>query len=133
MLVRASLAAVVVALAASASAQAPPVSANTLACVLYEVQPELIGGLAALQAATVYPNSARVEEIEGRVIVQFVVRSDGSVTDLRAVRSPDLRLTEAAFAALRAVAFTPGSQRGRPATVRFAVPVTFRLADAAGE
>lgn len=92
-----------------------------------EIAPDLIGGIAALQAATVYPEAVRAEGIEGRVVVQFVVQADGGVTDLVAVRSPDPRLTEAAFAAIRAVRFKPGLQRGRPIAVRFAVPVAFRL------
>lgn len=92
-----------------------------------EVQPELIGGLAALQAAAVYPEDARAEGVEGQVVVQFLVQADGSITDATILRSPDDRLSAAALDAVRQMTFTPGKQRGRSVRVRFAVPVTFRL------
>jgi TonB family protein len=90
-----------------------------------EVQPVLIGGLEALQARVVYPESARAEGVGGRVIVQFVVDETGAVTDPVVIRSSDPRLDEAALAAVSASRFEPGRQRGRPVKVRFSLPVTF--------
>ena len=92
-----------------------------------EVQPELIGGLAALQANVEYPEFARRAGIEGQVVVQFVVDERGNVVDPVVLRSPNELLSEAALSAVRQARFTPGQQRGRPVKVRFAVPVTFRL------
>ena len=94
-----------------------------------ETPPELIGGLEALAAAVVYPEAARREGVEGQVVVQFVVDTDGSVIQPAVLRSPDERLSEAALAAVRSVRFTPGMQDGEAVRVRFAVPVTFRLRD----
>ena len=93
----------------------------------HEVQPDLVGGLAALQAAVAYPEDARAEGVEGQVIVQFLVEPDGAITEASVLRSPDERLSAAALDAVRQMTFTPGQQRGRPVAVRFAVPVTFRL------
>lgn len=117
------------ALAATASAQTPPPAPvdDEFVCVLTEVQPELIGGLAALQAAVVYPEDARLDGAEGVVVVQFIVEADGSVTEAVAVRSPDKRLSRAALATVRSAQFEPGRQRGEPVRVRFAMPITFRL------
>ena len=99
-----------------------------------EVQPELIGGLAGLQEAIVYPEDAYAERVEGQVVVQFVVNEEGGVVDPVVLRSPDDRLAEAAIAAVRQARFRPGMQRGEPVRVRFAVPITFRLpADEGGE
>ena len=92
-----------------------------------EVQPELIGGLAALQARVDYPEMARRVGIEGQVVVQFVVDERGNVVDPVVLRSPNDLLSEAAIKAVQESRFTPGQQRGRPVKVRFAVPVTFRL------
>ena len=92
-----------------------------------EVMPEIIGGLAALQARVVYPEAARRAGVEGQVVVQFVVDEGGAVTDLDVLRSPNDLLAEAALKAVRESTFKPGQQRGRPVKVRFAVPVTFRL------
>ena len=92
-----------------------------------EVQPELIGGLAGLQRNVTYPESARAEDVEGQVVVQFVVDEQGGVVDPVVLRSPDDRLSEAAISAVRQARFRPGQQRGEAVRVRFAVPITFRL------
>ncbi len=92
-----------------------------------EVQPQLVGGLAALQARVVYPQEARDAGIEGQVVVQFVVNEQGRVQDAVVLRSPDEMLSRAALEAVNGSEFVPGRQRGEPVKVRFAVPVTFRL------
>ena len=92
-----------------------------------EVQPELIGGLEALQRSIDYPEVPRRAGIEGRVIIQFVVDERGNVVDPVVARSPNDALSEAALAAVRKAKFRPGQQRGRPVKVRFSLPVTFRL------
>ena len=92
-----------------------------------EVQPELVGGLAALQRTVVYPESARLGGAEGTVVVQFVVDEEGAVTQPEVIRSPDPRLSQAALDAVRQQRFTPGMDQGRPVKVRFALPIKFRL------
>ena len=92
-----------------------------------EVQPELIGGLPALQALVQYPEFARRAGVEGTVTVQFVVDERGNVVDPVVVRSPNDQLSQAALDAVVKTKWTPGQQRGRPVKVRYAVPVTFRL------
>jgi len=92
-----------------------------------EVMPELIGGLSALQASIVYPDFARRSGIAGKVLLQFVVNTDGSVSDAVVLRGIGGGCDEAAQDAIRNARFTPGLQRGRPVRVRFALPVTFRL------
>ena len=122
----AALCVAVVAIGPPASAQAtlPP---EPEVYEVADVQPELIGGLGALQSAVVYPEFARRAGVEGTVVVQFVVDERGNVVDPVVVRSPNDLLSEAALTAVRKARFTPGQQRGRPVKVRFAVPVTFRL------
>ena len=105
----------------------PPGDLDDEVLDIAEVQPEIVGGLEALQRLVEYPEDARVAGAEGTVVVQFVVRADGSVTDLEAVRSPDARLSHAALEAVRAARFTPGRHRGRAVSVRLAVPIGFRL------
>ncbi len=127
MLLRSALCVISFSATALAQPPPPPVGAGDLVCGA-ETPPELVGGLEALQAAAVYPDGARADGVEGRVILQFVVRADGSMTDPVVVRSPDPRLSRAALGALARLRFEPGRQRGRPVAVRFALPVTFRLA-----
>ncbi|MEM0963412.1 MAG: energy transducer TonB [Bacteroidota bacterium] len=94
-----------------------------------DVQPELLGGLASLQERVAYPPDAREEGVEGMVVIQFVVDEQGQVLDPVALRTPDDRLADAAIEAIVQSPFKPGQMDGKPVKVRFAVPVTFRLAD----
>ncbi len=87
--------------------------------------PELIGGVAALQAALVYPEEARRDSVEGRVILRFVVTAEGASDQIEVARSVDPRLDAAAVEALRAARFTPGRQDGRAVAVRMTLPVSF--------
>ena len=92
-----------------------------------DVEPQLIGGLEGVQARVVYPEPARAEGVEGRVVVEFVVAEDGTVRDLEVVRSPDERLSEAALEAVRTARFKAGRDGGKAVAVRFRLPVAFRL------
>lgn len=105
-------------------AQTPPDSLVDVA----DVQPVLIGGLAALQRGVVYPEAERRAGAQGRVIVQFVVDEAGAPTDIQVVRSVSSGLDSAAVVAVQDARFTPGLQEGRAVKVRFTLPVTFRLA-----
>lgn len=109
-----------------AAQDTPTSEGDTFTCVLYEVQPELIGGLDGLQARVVYPDIMWRSPIEGQVIVRLVVTEQGEVEDPVVLRSPHEALNEAALDAVRASRFVPGTQRGKPVRVQFVVPVTFR-------
>ncbi len=104
----------------------PPVYVEPGIVLAPEIFPELIGGLEALQSAIIYPACALRASIEGRVLLRFVVNTDGSVSDIEVTRGIGGGCDEAAVDALMAARFTPGFQNGRPVRVRFAIPVTFR-------
>jgi protein TonB len=70
---------------------------------------------------------ARKAGLEGLVIVQVVVETNGVPTDPQVVRSPGAALDEAAVNAVMQLRFKPGMQRGKPVRVRYAMPVRFRL------
>jgi protein TonB len=95
--------------------------------MVVENQPELVGGMRALQEAVQYPDFAKKAGIEGRVIVQFVVDEQGNVTNPKVVRGVHKMLNEAAVEAVKKQKFTPGKQRGEPVKVQMSLPVTFRL------
>lgn len=95
--------------------------------VVVEEMPELIGGMAALQASVKYPEMARRAGIEGRVTVQFVVNEKGEVENPRVIRGIDGGCDEAALEAVRNAKFKPGRQRGRPVRVQYALSINFRL------
>ncbi len=75
-----------------------------------------------------YPAVAAENGIQGRVIVQFVVEKDGSVSNVQVVRSVDPALDrEAVNVVKRMPRWNPGMNNGQPARVKYTLPVTFKL------
>ena len=95
--------------------------------MVVENQPELIGGMAALQKSVDYPQFAKKAGIEGRVIVQFVVDEQGNVQDPKVTRGVHKLLNKEAIKAVKQQKFKPGKQRGEAVKVQMSLPVTFRL------
>ena len=97
-----------------------------------EVMPEFPGGTQALfkfiSENLEYPQHAIDGQIEGRVVVQFVVDKTGKVGNIQVVRSIDKLLDQAAIDVVRALpAWKPGMQNGQPVNVRYTWPVSFKL------
>ncbi len=97
-----------------------------------EVMPEFPGGTQALfkfiSENLEYPQHAIDGQIEGRVVVQFVVDKMGKVGNIQVVRSIDKLLDQAAIDVVRALpAWKPGMQNGQPVNVRYTLPVSFKL------
>jgi protein TonB len=77
---------------------------------------------------TVYPESASENGVQGRVIMQFVVTADGSVTDIKVLRGIDPALDKEAIRVISmSPKWTPGKQRGKPVRVKYQFPVVFQL------
>lgn len=79
-----------------------------------------------------YPQLAQRNNIEGTVVLRFIVEMDGSVSGIEAVRKVAGGCTEEAVEALRSIntsgeTFSPGLQAGRPVRVVFTLPVKFQL------
>ena len=72
-----------------------------------------------------YP--VELHKIEGRVIVQLIVRKDGKVSDVAVARGLEPYLDKEAKIAVEAMPqWTPGKYQGEPVSVRYTIPVTFR-------
>ena len=95
--------------------------------VVVEQMPQLRGGLAALQRKVSYPEMARRAGIEGRVTVQFIVNEQGRVENPRVIRGIGGGCDKEAVLAVLKAKFQPGLQRGRPVSVRYTLPITFRI------
>lgn len=77
-----------------------------------------------------YPDEAMENRIEGRVILTFVVETDGSVSNVEIVRSVNPLIDEVAkLAVADSPRWQPGMQRGRAVRVRYSIPITFKLSD----
>lgn len=75
-----------------------------------------------------YPEAAYKVGTQGRVIVQFVVAKDGSINDAKIIHGVDPALDAEAIRVISGMPkWKPGTQKGEPVNVKYAVPVTFRL------
>lgn len=75
-----------------------------------------------------YPQKARKKNIKGRVIVQFVVNEDGSISDVKVMRGIGGGCDEEAARVIAAMPrWQPGTVAGKPVKVRFTQPITFQL------
>lgn len=97
-----------------------------------EQMPEYPGGMRAglefMARNLRYPTKAREAGKQGRVIVQFVVRKDGSLSDFKVLRSVDPWLDAEAIRVISTMPkWKPGMQEGKPVSVKFTLPVTFML------
>ena len=97
-----------------------------------EQMPQFPGGEAALmkylQSHINYPPMAAENNVQGRVVVQFVVDKTGKVGEVKVVRSVDKDLDKEAVRVCKSLPkFTPGRQNGQPVSVWYTLPVTFKL------
>ncbi|MEE1145278.1 MAG: TonB family protein, partial [Bacteroidaceae bacterium] len=75
-----------------------------------------------------YPETCRKEGIQGRVVIKFVVNTDGSIVDMEEVRSPHADLTAEAMRIIKMMPkWTPATVGGKTIRSRFNLPVMFRL------
>ena len=99
-----------------------------------EEMPDFPGGMKALMdylsKNVKYPAEAHAIGAQGRVIVSFTVKKDGSIADTKVERSVNPYLDKEAMRVIAAMPkWQPGKQRGEAVNVRFTVPVAFRLSD----
>lgn len=99
---------------------------------IVEDMPEFPGGDLALRKyianAIKYPVIAQENGIQGKVYVNFVVNTDGSVTDAKIARGVDPSLDKEALRVINSLPkWKPGKQRGKPVRVSFTVPINFVL------
>ena len=121
-----------IAVAAPPPPPAPKPEVSNKVFDVVEEMPHFPGGPAALQAFlssnTKYPVVAQENGVQGRVIVSFVVERDGSITDVRVVRSVDPSLDREATRVVKSMPrWSPGKQNGSAVRVKYTVPVVFRL------
>ncbi len=114
-----------------AQPEPPKVEENKVFDVV-EQMPSFPGGNGALMEYlsknVKYPVVAQENGVQGRVVVSFVVERDGSITDVKVVKSVDPSLDkEAARVVSSMPKWIPGKQNGSAVRVKYNVPVSFRL------
>ncbi len=77
-----------------------------------------------------YPASAAAKSIQGRVIAQFVVCSDGSISNAHVLKTLDPDLDAEALRVINAMpAWKPGMQKGKAVSVKYTIPIIYRLTE----
>ena len=97
-----------------------------------EEMPEFPGGMREcmnwLGKNVNYPATAQEKGIQGRVIIQFVVERDGSITEPKVVRGVDPDLDKEALRVVSAMPnWKPGKHKGEVVRVKYTLPVMYRL------
>ena len=97
-----------------------------------EVQPQFPGGMPAFMKYLTdniqYPSEAKKNKTEGRVLANFIVNIDGSISDVKIVDSLSPLMDAEAIRLLSSMPkWEPGRQRGKRVKVRYTFPVIFRL------
>ena len=97
--------------------------------VSVEIMPEFPGGTAAFLSSNIkYPTISQETGSQGKVIVQFVVDKDGTITNPEVVRGVDPYLDKEAVRVISSMPkWKPGVQNGKKVRVKYTVPVMFRL------
>ena len=101
--------------------------------VFVEQKPSFKGGDANafskwVASQLVYPEIAKENGVQGRVMISFTIKADGSVANVRVTRSLDPALDkEAVRVVSSSPKWTPGKQRDRAVNVTYSLPVIFQL------
>ena len=81
-----------------------------------------------MRRTQIYPDDARRKGIQGRVLVQFIIEEDGSITNPKVVKKVCPSLDAEAVRIISSMPkWKPGKIDGKPCRVRFTVPINFRL------
>ena len=96
------------------------------------VMPQFPGGEAELMKYISnnikYPTMAMENNIQGRVVVQFVVTKTGKIGEVKVVRSKDPDLDKEAVRIVKTLPnFIPGKMNGQAVSVWYTLPITFKL------
>lgn len=97
-----------------------------------ETMPEFPGGETAMNKYIVknieYPELAIEKGLSGRVYIRFTVTKDGSIENVTVVRGVHELLDKEAIRVIKSMPkWKPGTQAGKPVSVLFTLPISFRL------
>ena len=98
-----------------------------------EIMPSFMNGdiyafRAWVQQNVKFPQIALENNIQGRVVLSFVIDKDGRLTNIEVLQAPDRSLAEEAVRVLnKSPKWSPGKQRNQTVRVKFTLPVDFRV------
>jgi len=89
--------------------------------------PRPAGGMQAIQQIIRYPDKARRDNLQGTVVLSFLVTADGEVSDIEIQQSAAAVIDYEIVRVLLNTDFEPATRDGEPYTADITFPVTFRL------
>lgn len=105
---------------------------NPLSLHVLEQYPEFPGGMVELMVwlngNLKYPESARKHNIQGRVVVSFIINKDGTISDARVTTSVHPLLDREALRVVKLMPkWKPGQERNKPCRTMFVIPINFKI------
>jgi TonB family protein len=102
--------------------------------VFVEQMPSFVGGVEVMSQFLAknikYPEKAKQENIEGRIVAQFLVTSTGKIEDIKILKEIGGGCGEEAIRAIKMMPnWLPGKQNGQNVNVRITIPLQFSLTD----
>lgn len=94
-----------------------------------QIMPRIIGGMGSYYIHIEYPEEAVDAGVEGRLVLSFIVETDGRTSEVEVIKKLHPACDSAAVRALRRTRFAPGNQDGDVVRVRMRLPVRFKLVD----
>jgi TonB family protein len=109
----------------------PPPRKIDDAIQVVDEEPEFPGGFGEFQKYLIeninYPKNCIKDKIQGKVLIQLLIEKDGTVSEIKKVRSPHPDLFEEAARVIRTTRWNPAKVNGNPVSFRYTVPVDFSL------
>jgi len=110
----------------------PPLDEEAEVFRIVEDMPQFPGGpsefMKWLTRNLRYPKNLETQKIQGKVVAEFIVNTDGSVTDVNIVKSLHPQCDREVLRVLRMMPrWTPGIENDRPCRTKVCIPVVFRL------
>ncbi len=102
--------------------------------VVVQQMPQFPGGvkdmMKFIKAHISYPEIAIKDNVQGTVILDFVVNQKGHITDMKILRSPGQSLSNEAMKIIHSMpTWIPGKENGKPVSVAYALPISFELSN----
>ncbi|MBR5205505.1 MAG: energy transducer TonB [Bacteroidaceae bacterium] len=99
---------------------------------LLDKKPKFKGGETGLEKFlkenVKYPAIARENGVQGRVIVEFIIEKNGSITNAKIIKGVDPHLNNEALRVVNLMPkWKPGKHKGKKVRVRYSMPILFRL------
>ncbi|MGZ3757551.1 MAG: TonB family protein [Mucilaginibacter sp.] len=94
-----------------------------------EIEPDYPGGWDTfyqyLDKNIVYPRKDRRKKIGGKAFIQFVVETDGHLTNIKAIKAPSIAIGNECERVFKDLVFVPGRRTSGPVRVTYTTPVVF--------